>query len=206
MSSLTDKDRQVAGQGFGSAASADGTALPSKISSQREQLKDALLTTTVDGVITGCDLALHRYGYGPEVMVGTNLAQLFCADDQSVFTKLVLPAVREQGRCETTLRARTRRGEEFSFHLCLSLLRDGNSTPTGMAALISEISESKPSSPKGSAPSGTTHNTTRRMIEGTEFLIASPVMHKFMGLVDRVAGHTETVLVVGETGTGKELV
>ena len=31
-------------------------------------------------------------------------------------------------------------------------------------------------------------------------------MHKFMGLVDRVAGHTETVLVVGETGTGKELV
>ena len=48
--------------------------------------------------------------------------------------------------------------------------------------------------------------TTRRVIEGTEFLIASPVMHKFMGLVDRVAGHTETVLVVGETGTGKELV
>jgi len=31
-------------------------------------------------------------------------------------------------------------------------------------------------------------------------------MHKFMGMVDRVAGHTETVLVVGETGTGKELV
>ncbi len=27
-----------------------------------------------------------------------------------------------------------------------------------------------------------------------------------MGMVDRVAGHTETVLVVGETGTGKELV
>ena len=31
-------------------------------------------------------------------------------------------------------------------------------------------------------------------------------MHKFMGMVDRVAGHTETVLVTGETGTGKELV
>jgi transcriptional regulator with PAS, ATPase and Fis domain len=31
-------------------------------------------------------------------------------------------------------------------------------------------------------------------------------MHKFMGMVDRVAGHNETVLVVGETGTGKELV
>jgi transcriptional regulator with PAS, ATPase and Fis domain len=31
-------------------------------------------------------------------------------------------------------------------------------------------------------------------------------MHKFMGLVDRVAGHTETVLITGETGTGKELI
>ena len=46
----------------------------------------------------------------------------------------------------------------------------------------------------------------RREIDGTEFLIASPLMHKFMGMVDRVAGHTETVLVTGETGTGKELV
>jgi transcriptional regulator with PAS, ATPase and Fis domain len=46
----------------------------------------------------------------------------------------------------------------------------------------------------------------RREIDGTQFLIASPLMHKFMGMVDRVAGHTETVLVTGETGTGKELV
>jgi DNA-binding NtrC family response regulator len=45
-----------------------------------------------------------------------------------------------------------------------------------------------------------------REIDGTQFLIASPIMHKFMGMVDRVAGHTETVLVTGETGTGKELV
>jgi transcriptional regulator with PAS, ATPase and Fis domain len=31
-------------------------------------------------------------------------------------------------------------------------------------------------------------------------------MHKFMVMVDRIAGHTETVLVTGETGTGKELI
>jgi transcriptional regulator with PAS, ATPase and Fis domain len=37
-------------------------------------------------------------------------------------------------------------------------------------------------------------------------VIASAVMHKFMGMVDRVASHTETVLIVGETGAGKELV
>src|SRR5204862_8366481 len=39
-----------------------------------------------------------------------------------------------------------------------------------------------------------------------QFVLASPIMQKFMGLVDRVAGHTETVLVTGETGTGKELI
>jgi transcriptional regulator with PAS, ATPase and Fis domain len=53
---------------------------------------------------------------------------------------------------------------------------------------------------------GDTFPLARREIDGTQFLMASPIMHKFMGMVDRVAGHTETVLVVGETGTGKELV
>jgi transcriptional regulator with PAS, ATPase and Fis domain len=31
-------------------------------------------------------------------------------------------------------------------------------------------------------------------------------MHRFVRMVDRVAGHTETVLITGETGTGKELI
>src|SRR5260370_10673142 len=37
-------------------------------------------------------------------------------------------------------------------------------------------------------------------------MLANPVMHKFMVLVDRVARHNETVLITGETGTGKELI
>src|SRR5437868_699633 len=45
-----------------------------------------------------------------------------------------------------------------------------------------------------------------RKIDDTEFILASPMMHKFMTLVDRVAGHAETVLITGETGTGKELI
>jgi transcriptional regulator with PAS, ATPase and Fis domain len=31
-------------------------------------------------------------------------------------------------------------------------------------------------------------------------------MHEFMAMVDRVASHSETVLITGETGTGKELI
>ena len=36
--------------------------------------------------------------------------------------------------------------------------------------------------------------------------MVSPIMPKFIGMADRVAGHTETVLAVRETRTGKELV
>jgi DNA-binding NtrC family response regulator len=47
---------------------------------------------------------------------------------------------------------------------------------------------------------------TCRDIDGTKLIIASPVMHRFIRMVDRVAGHTESVLITGETGTGKELI
>ncbi|MGC2559764.1 MAG: sigma 54-interacting transcriptional regulator [Terriglobales bacterium] len=174
--------------------------------SRSELSKDAVLTTNLDGMILSCNTGLSRHGYGPEELVGTNLADLFSTDDRSVLTKLVLPGVREKGRCEATLHGRTRKSEEFSIHLCVSLLRDAKSAPAGMVAVASVITEHKlPSSGRGS-PRADAPTTARRVIEGTEFLIASPVMHKFMGLVDRVAGHTETVLVIGETGTGKELV
>jgi transcriptional regulator with AAA-type ATPase domain len=37
-----------------------------------------------------------------------------------------------------------------------------------------------------------------------DFIVASDVMRKFMGMVERVARHAGTVLIIGETGTGKE--
>jgi transcriptional regulator with GAF, ATPase, and Fis domain len=36
------------------------------------------------------------------------------------------------------------------------------------------------------------------------FIVTSEIMGKFMGMVDRVARHAGTVLILGETGTGKE--
>jgi DNA-binding NtrC family response regulator len=46
--------------------------------------------------------------------------------------------------------------------------------------------------------------TSGNPVLGTEFIVASEVMHKFVGMVERVARHVGTVLIVGETGTGKE--
>lgn len=48
--------------------------------------------------------------------------------------------------------------------------------------------------------------SVQREIHGTKFIVASGSMQRFMALVERVAGHTETVLITGETGSGKELI
>ena len=49
-----------------------------------------------------------------------------------------------------------------------------------------------------------TLTTSNNPVDGTRFIVASEVMHKYMGMVERVARHVGTVLIVGETGTGKE--
>ena len=199
-----DKTSKLSASGQSAPHTTAGDGPTSRVA---DQLKDAILITSLDGVITGCNMGLSHYGYGPDSLVGTKLESLFSTDDQSVIHKLVIPTVRERGRCEATLHGRTKRGEEYSVHLCVSLLRDASSTPTGMVAVASEFADGKSQiESRNPSRTETPTKTDRRVIEGTEFLIASPVMHRFMGMVDRVAGHTETVLVVGETGTGKELV
>jgi len=49
-----------------------------------------------------------------------------------------------------------------------------------------------------------TFTAANNLVYGTQFIVASEVMRKFMDMVERVARHVGTVLIVGETGTGKE--
>jgi transcriptional regulator with PAS, ATPase and Fis domain len=79
------------------------------------------------------------------------------------------------------------------------VLRDGKSSPV---SIIGTVTVTNGETNSRVVPRG----VVSRRIDDTEFILASPVMHKFVTLVDRVAGHTETVLVTGETGTGKELI
>jgi len=125
-----------------------------------------------------------------------------------------MASVLERGRFEGGLRWSTKSGQHVDIQLGLMLLRDSKAVPvailgfgietnggiTGESVTGRELLLPPAESASGSVP------LARREIDGTQFLIASPIMHKFMGMVDRVAGHTETVLVTGETGTGKELV
>ncbi len=173
-----------------------------------DQMQDAVFTTDLRGVITGCNQAVSRYEYTPEELIGRNLADLLGRDGESL-ARVVIPTVLKNGRYHTRLPGRTKSGQEFSFYLCLTLVRDGDS-PAGMIGISIDVTGTKgdPSKPAGlpEMAASVAIPLARRVIDGTEFLISSPVMHKFMGMVDRVAGHTETVLITGETGTGKELV
>jgi PAS domain S-box-containing protein len=175
-----------------------------------DRLQDPVFATDLEGSITACNAALSQYGYSLDELVGRNLSDLFSGDSHFLAT-VAIPAVRERGRFQTKIALRGKSGSEFTWHLCLTLIRDANSRPVGMAGIAIDLSDGEAIatqsgrlSPPAQAPA--VLPLARRVIDNTEFVIASPVMHKFMGMVDRVAGHTETVLIIGETGTGKELV
>jgi PAS domain S-box-containing protein len=194
-----------------SRAPADWTILQPGI---LDQLHDPVVTTDLQGNITGCNKGVSLYGYAPEDLVGKNLAVLYRLEEQAVLARQVIPAVLGKGRFEGEIRSRGVCGEDIYVHLCMNLLRDRDSVPAGMIAFFIDITGKKRlecapgenHAPSTDGNNGGTPDVTRREIGGTQFIMASPLMHKFMGMVDRVAAHTESVLIVGETGTGKELV
>jgi PAS domain S-box-containing protein len=205
-----------------SQAGAQGDAHFSEERGKAGQLQDAafIFTTNLDGIITSCNQGVEQYGYAPKSLVGKDLGDFYIAEQSKSFAGDAIACVLKEGRSEIGVRCRTESGPEVDVRLYLTLLRNSNGDPTsilgftvGAKTKIEEelAGEDGPAVREGeklSPPktSGAPMPLARREIEGTEFLIASPIMHKFMGMVDRVAGHTETVLVTGETGTGKELV
>ena len=173
-----------------------------------DQLQDAVFTTDLRGIITSCNQGVGRYGFAPEELVGRKIADFHGIKQQAFLDSGAIASVLEKGRFEGELRCRTKSGQNVDVHLCLTLLRDSNAAPAAILGFSIAISEKKrlESASSPTQASAAAVPLARREIGGTQFLIASPIMHKFMSMVDRVAGHTETVLVTGETGTGKELV
>ena len=190
----------------------------------------AMFSCDLGGNFTASDQAFTQlFGYAPEELRGKTFDLLFSREGQArreVDAKNetlgrpnnsdIAATVSEQGHYHAQLRAHPKpatNGKIFAVRLSLSLLRDGGSVPVGLAGFVApidaEASRPAPSVPSnnGSEPAASEHSAlTSREIDGIQFILASPIMHKFMGMVDRIAGHTETVLVTGETGTGKELI
>src|ERR1700722_9926863 len=128
----------------------------------------------------------------------------------------ILQAISQQGFYRSQLSVRQDSGRQLSVTLTATLLRDASMKPTAIAGLISPTSKSDSLSAVASQPEDRTATASTayredssiqtRTIDDVQFVLASPIMHRFMGMVDRVAGHTESVLITGETGTGKELI
>jgi len=189
-------------------------------SSVLDQLHEAVIATDLDGNITGGNQAiLQIYEYSPAELLGKNLFFLTPEEEGGVLRGEVMADLQERGYCRTETRNRDKSGNEIHVELSFSLLRDANSVPSGIAVVVSDTakrklelasrqSQTKQSKPAGRAFSAEKPNPglVQRQINETQFLIASPIMHQFMAMVDRVAAHTEIVLITGETGSGKELI
>lgn len=169
-----------------------------------------VFATDLKGTITGCNAAsLAVFGVTPQEILGQTLAA-FASTGSSL--EAMLAAVSREGFYRCPCQRQDNSEMERTGELSLTLLRDGRSVATGMIALFLPASrQTKPLDP-GKAQSRAegqeeeAPHTESREIDGSAFVLASPLMHRFMRMVDRVAGHTETVLITGETGVGKELI
>jgi PAS domain S-box-containing protein len=174
----------------------------------------AVLSADLAGNITSCnEAAMKMFGGTPAEILGRTLAALMSGDSNAEshqLQKTMLSAVLEDGGYQSSYPCQNKAGKLFTAEWSVSLLRDAKSAPAGMVAMLS-VAEEKPgmdSAPRKplTVEEDEAAHTVSREIDGTNLILSSPLMHRFMRMVDRVAGHTESVLITGETGTGKELI
>ena len=180
----------------------------------------AVLSTDLEGNITACNgTVLKMFGCTAAEALGRSLAVFIAGEDSTERPELqepMLASVLKHGQYRSSVPCQTRDKRHFTADLSVTVLRDGRLVATGIVAMLSVGDEKlKPAPVPHNAPISEqdgpqqeeeSPHTVCRELDGSSFILASPLMHRFMRMVDRVAGHTETVLVTGETGTGKELI
>ncbi|MGC1452996.1 MAG: sigma 54-interacting transcriptional regulator [Candidatus Sulfotelmatobacter sp.] len=173
----------------------------------------AVFSTDLQGDFTACNAAFTRIlGYSAQELVGRDFSALFAQaekpgeEDRSLLRRSILLAASTPGDYHCRLFARPKVGPSFPVRFSATIL---GSTPASMIAVVMPLEGNGVANRAGSPGDTSTSpapGVISRRVDGTHFILASPVMHRFMEVVDRVAGHTETVLITGETGTGKELI
>ena len=172
----------------------------------------AVFSTDLEGEFRACNAAFTALlGYSPREFLGRDFSTIFAAKekangDQPAWRRTILTVTSMHGDYDCRLFAQPKSGPSFPVQFSATLLRDSASMPMAVIAVVVPLAKvgvaTHGASPQASGAPG----VTSRKIDDTDFILASPVMHTFIDLVDRVAGHTETVLITGETGTGKELI
>jgi PAS domain S-box-containing protein len=170
----------------------------------------AVFSSDLQGDFTACNpIFAQLLGYLPQELLGRTFSVLFGnsekadREDQKRLQRMILAGASAQNDFQSRLFAYPRAGGSLPVQFSATLLRDAASAPMSLIVLVTPLARNSAVEPEPSRP---VPGIVVRKIDDTQFILASPVMHKFMGLVDRVAEHTETVLITGETGTGKELI
>src|ERR1700722_8303456 len=175
----------------------------------------AVFLASLQGEFTSGNAAFSQFlGYSAKELEGRKLSALFTPTEKNIreggadFHKALLNAGAGQEDYQAQLFVRAKSGESILVEVSATLVRDSQATPVAIVGIVPPVAEATAETGKSVAAAAVAlgPGITSRTIDDTQFILASPVMHKFMGLVERVAGHTETVLVTGETGTGKELI
>jgi PAS domain S-box-containing protein len=170
----------------------------------------AVFSSDLQGDFTACNpIFAQLLGYLPQELLGRTFSVLFGnsekadREDQKRLQRMILAGASAQNDFQSRLFAYPKAGGNLPVQFSATLLRDAASAPMSLVVLVTPLARNSAVEPDPSRPAP---GIVVRKIDDTQFILASPVMHKFMGLVDRVAEHTETVLITGETGTGKELI
>jgi PAS domain S-box-containing protein len=173
----------------------------------------AIFSTDLQGEFRACNAAFTGLlGYLPQELLGRDFSTIFASAEkmnggQLLLRKAILTVTSMHGDYDCRLFAQPKSGASFPVQFSATLLRDSASTPMAVIAVVVPLAEANVAATHAAFPEASVApGVISRKIDDTHFILASPVMHRFMGLVDRVAGHTETVLITGETGTGKELI
>ncbi len=209
---------QLLGTAVGSIAATRAASETSEVLGQDSSSAEvpAVLYADLHGNINAFnEAALKIFGRSPGEILGQTLGAFITGErggEPSELQKAILGSVLKQGHYRGSVQCQRQDEQEFTADLSITLLRDGRSVPVGMVAMLFVAAKLKTvpvpreaQSPGREADDESAH-TVSREIDGSAFILASPLMHRFLRMVERVAGHTETVLVTGETGTGKELI
>jgi PAS domain S-box-containing protein len=169
----------------------------------------------LQGKVSACNSVFTQlFGYSPQELAGRDFTALFAeanrpsGEERDHLRKIILSVASSEDDYRARLIAQPKTGSTFQAELSVTVVRDSSARPKALIAVVSPLTTSENPAPKATAAESgkPAPGIISRTIDDTTFILASPVMHKFVGLVERVASHTETVLITGETGTGKELI
>jgi PAS domain S-box-containing protein len=197
--------------GYSAAKQVDTSPSGSSQAVNTDPAEKAVFCADLNGEFVGCNAAFTRwFRYAPQELTGRDFSALFISEEknQQVNGRLsskILAAIAADQDFQCSLWTQPKTGPSFAVELAATVLRGSSSKPVEVVLSITRLHGSGANqSEKGDASPA--NSVICRKVDGTAFILASPVMHEFMAMVDRVASHSETVLITGETGTGKELI